>query len=206
MPPFDLNEVRKEFDRLDREQGKIRLDRVPTREDLYARWHWIRENRMLKNGGNPAKHDIGRKSWMISGKGEPRYKEEGPILEHRFRYDPMPLDWFDNPAARKIFRDPDPEHGLLEHLCAKHLAGWQDRPSGKEMFQMLLEGTANDDERDVVRELLVDLYPEVYSQLRRRDALSIWHIARAALECDVKRGALSWWLNQFAVKPEHNKT
>ncbi|MDE2738970.1 MAG: hypothetical protein OXH47_05535 [Paracoccaceae bacterium] len=62
MPPFDLNEVRKEFDRLDRENGKIRLDRIPTREDLYARWHWIRENRMLKNGCNPAKHDIGRKS------------------------------------------------------------------------------------------------------------------------------------------------
>ena len=200
MPSFDLNEVRNEFYRLDREKDNIRLDRVPTREDLHARWHWIREKRLLKNGRNPSKHDVGRTSWMVSGKGRPKFSDNEPLLEHRFRYDPMPLGWFDNPAAKKIFRDPDPEHGFLEHMCAKHLAGWRNRPSGKEMYQMLRECTTNGAEREVIRELLVDLYPESYPQLRRKDALSIWYIARAALECDVRRGALSWWLNRFATR------
>ena len=206
MPPFNLSKVRNEFYRLDREKGNLCLDRVPTREDLYARWHWFSEKRLLKNGRNPSKHGIGRTSWMVSGIGKPKFNENQPFLEYRFRYDPMPIEWFDNPAARKIFRDPDPEHGFLEHMCAKHLAGWEDRPSGKEMYRMLREGTTNPNEREVVREFLVDLYPEVFPQLRREDALSIWHIAKAALDSNAKRGALSWWLNQFAKKPNEGAT
>ena len=131
-----------------------------------------------------------------------RPQEEVNPLEKRFRYDPMPLPWFDNAPARAVFRDPDPEHWLLSRLSGKHLAGYSGRPSGAELFRWLTEGAQTELQRAWLAELLCDIREEVYPQLRRRDALSIWHIARAALECDVKRGALSRWLNQFAVMPE----
>lgn len=86
-------------------------------------------------------------------------------------------------------------------LAAGHLAGYTGRPSGAALFRMLTEGTADEDERMWLAELLCDIRPEDYPQLRRRDALSARHIARAALGSGVLRGALSWWLNQFAERP-----
>ena len=70
------------------------------------------------------------------------------------------------------------------------------------MYWILVDGARNDDDRLMVRELLCDIRHEFYPQLRRKDALSIWHIARAALDCEVRRGRLSWWLNRLAEKPE----
>ena len=200
--PFDLDAVRKEFWRLEETGGVIRTDRVPTREDIHARWHWRTEKFLPKYGTDPATVDVGRDSFMLSGLGRPQLREDEPVLEHRFRYDPMPLEWFDNSTAKAILCDVDPDHMLLEMLCGKHLAGWVDRPTGAEMFAMLTEGAQSDDDRLMVREMLCDIRPEFYPMLRRHDALSVWHLARAALDCEIKRGRLSWWLNQYAVKPD----
>lgn len=200
MPGYDFEAAREEFLRLERTGGRFRLDRVPTREDIHAHWHYRMERLLLRKGIDPTTENVGRHSIMISGKGRPDIAEEPP-LEQRFRYDPMPLPWFENPIAHKLFRDPDPEHALLELLCAGHLAGFADRPSGTDMFRLLVEGTRNEGDRQLVRELLCDIRPEMYPQLRREDALSAWHLARAALDCEVKRGTLSRWLNQFAIKP-----
>ena len=198
---FDRVAVEREYRRLVETGGRLDLDRVPNREDIHARWHWKFERVLMKDGCDPARFDCGRHSYMISGRGRPQLKRDKPRLEYRFRYDPMPLAWFDNPYGRMVFRDADPEHRLLELLCGKHLAGWQDRPTGAEMYRILVEGAWNDDDRLMARELLCDIRHEFYPQLRRRDALSIWHIARAAHDCEVRRGRLSWWLNQFAEKP-----
>ena len=154
-----------------------------------------------RHGDDPDKIGVGRASYLIGGRGRPLLKNGEPPLEWRFRHDPMPLSWFDHPAGHAVFRAPDPEHWLLRLLCGKHLAGWANHPTGAEMFRILTEGARDDDERLMVNELLADIRPEMYPQLRRQDALSIWHIARAAIECQVQRGALSWWLNQFALKP-----
>ncbi|MCY3879039.1 MAG: hypothetical protein OXF74_07655 [Rhodobacteraceae bacterium] len=199
---FCLAAVREEYWRLVDSGGKILDSRIPTREDIHARWHWQSERRSLKTGRDPGTY-FGRNSYMISGKGHP--EPPGPYeppLEYRFRYNPMPMPWFDNPVARKIFRETDPEHSLLELLCAGHLAGWQDRPSGTEMFRYLTVGVDKDDDRLMVRELLCDIPHQMYPKLYREDAISAWHIARAAHECEVLRGRLSWWLNtQFAIPP-----
>ena len=200
MPPFDVRAVRDEYHRLIR-TGRVRVDRMPTREDIHARWHWQTEQRFLEGGHDPGTY-CGRNSILISGRGRPEIHKFAPPIEHRFRYDPMPMSWFDHPGARHVFRSPDPEHGLLGLLCGKHLAGWQDRPTGAEMYQYLTEGTDNEDDRLMVRELLGDIDHEMYPRLRRQDVISAWHLARAAHECEVKRGRLSWWLNQFAVPQE----
>ena len=157
---------------------------------------------MRESGRNPAVEDVGRESYMISGKGRPQIQPLEPPLEKRFRYDPMPLAWFDNPSARAVLRDRDPEHGFLELLCAGHLAGYEERPTGAVMYRILTQGHENERERALTGEMLCDIHPEMYPRFRREDALSIWHMARAAHSCDVKRGALSWWLNRFARKPD----
>ena len=66
---------------------------------------------------------------------------------------------------------------------------------------MFTEGTVDKDGRSWLAELLCDLRTVDRPQLRLQVALSIWHIARATLECEVRRGALSWWLNQYAETP-----
>ena len=53
----------------------------------------------------------------------------------------------------------------------------------------------------MMSELLADIRPQVYPQLRCWDALTIWHITRATHTSEVRRGRLSWWLNKFAAKP-----
>ncbi len=82
----------------------------------------------------------------------------------------MPLEWFDNSAARAVLCDADPDHMLLEMLCGKHLAGWTDRPTGTEMFVLLTEGAQSEDDRLMVRELLCDIRHEFYPMLRRDQA------------------------------------
>ena len=201
MPSLDTEAVRREFRRLDRTGGAWRTDRPPTREDIHAHWHWRTERALLAAGRDPAAADIGRGSALISGSGAGRPRFDGQPLERRFRYAPMPLEWFDNDAARKVFVAPDPGHRFLDSLSAGHLAGYTGRPSGAALFRMLTEGAADEDERMWLAELLCDIRPEDYPQLRRRDALSARHIARAALGSGVLRGALSWWLNQFAERP-----
>lgn len=202
MPSLDVPAVRREFRRLDLTSGAWRMDRPPTREDIHARWHWQTERVLLEQGRDPVKADVGRSSSLISGRGHGRpWLDETP-LERRFRYEPMPLPWFDNAPARAVLREPDPEHTLLEFLSAGHLAGYRGRPSGAALFRMLAEGTVDRKERSWLAELLCDLRIEDYPQLRRQEALSIRHIARATLECRVRRGALSWWLNQYAARPD----
>ena len=198
MPPLDIEAVRDEFRRLDRCEGAWRTDRAPTREDIHARWHWQTE-RVVRD---PVASGIGRTSALISGKGLAVPRDEGNPVEKRFRYPPMPLEWFDNAPARCVLREPDPEHRLLSHLSGKHLAGYTGRPSGAELFAWFRNGMKDDDERAWMCELLQDIREETYPQLRRRDALSIRHIACAALESGTRRGALSRWLNQFAQRPE----
>ena len=201
MPSLDVPALRREFQRLDRTDGAWRMDRPPTREDIHARWHWQTERALLEQGRDPVKADVGRTSSLITGRGlGTPWLDEIP-LERRFRYSPMPLQWFGNASARAILREPDPEHSLLELLSAGHLAGYQGRPSGAVLYRMFTEGTVDVDERSWLAELLCDLRMEDYPQLRRQEALSIWHIARATLECEVRRGALSWWLNQYAERP-----
>ena len=202
MPSLDVKAVRREFGRLDRTNGAWREDRPPTREDIHARWHWQTERALLKRGRDPVKADVGRSSSLITGRGPGKPWFDGNPLERRFRYGPMPLPWFDNAPARAVLREPDPEHTLLEFLSAGHLAGYRGRPSGAALFRMLNEGTVDRKERAWLAELLCDLRVEDYPQLRRQDALSIRHIARATLESGVRRGALSWWLNQYAARPD----
>ncbi len=198
---FDIAAVRQEFWRLDRAHGALRTDRIPTREDIFARWHWDMEQKLLNAGMNPGKEDVGRLSAMIGGRGRCQpWKDEQP-LEKRFRYAPMSLPWFDHPDARHVFVKPDPDHRFLHALSAGHLAGYSRRPSGHDLFRQMTVGMRTELERDFMAELLCDIREEDYPQLRRQDALSVWHMARTVLDCGVLRGALSRWLNQFAVRP-----
>ena len=50
----------------------------------------------------------------------------------------------------------------------------------------------------MVYEMLADIHHSEYPQLYRHDAISVYHIARAALRCHVRLGCLSWWLNMHS--------
>ncbi len=174
------------------------MDGIPGREDLHARWH----SKMERLLPDPEKGRVGRYGAMVTEGAPSFYWNDVNPLEKRMRHFPMPLDWFRNPVVEQVFVPPDPDHVLLDMPSAEHLAGYIGRPSGKEFFRMIVTGTQDANERDWCNELLQDIREEDYPQLRRRDAISAFHIARTLIESDLKRGALSWWLNQFAIVPE----
>jgi len=197
---LDVGAIRSEFGRLEKTGGKVMLDRVPTREDIHARWHWHMTGLCKRKGLDPVRLKIGRYSFLAGGTGKPELVAGEPPLEWRFGYDPMPLDWFDHPVGKAILAEVDPDHVFLHHL-----AGWKNRPSGKEFHHMFVTDEYGKGDKLMMRELLADIHHEMYPQLYRRDAISIWHIARAAHTCQVRRGRLSWWLNMNARKPEKEK-
>lgn len=198
---LDVGSIRSEFNRLEMTDGQVLPDRVPTREDLHARWHWHMTGLCNRKGLDPARMKIGRYSFLAGGTGQPELVAGEPPLEWRFGYDPMPLEWFDHPVGRAILTEVDPNHVFLHHLAAKHLAGWKNRPTGKDFYTMFVTDEYGRGDKLMMQELLADIHHEMYPQLYRRDAISIWHIARAAHTCRVRRGRLSWWLNKNARKP-----
>ncbi|MCY4445138.1 MAG: hypothetical protein OXC02_01560 [Rhodobacteraceae bacterium] len=198
---LDVNAIREEFARLERTGGTIQLDRVPTREDIHARWHWDMTKLCEKKGFDAADWKVGRHSFLVGGVDQHEITAGEPPLEWRYRYDPMPLPWFDHPAGTDILVPIDTHHHFLHHLAGKHLAGWSNRPSGEDIYNMFVHEDYGPGDKLMMSELLADIRPQAYPQLRRWDALSIWHIARAAHTSQVRRGRLSWWLNRFAVKP-----
>ncbi|MCY4309394.1 MAG: hypothetical protein OXC57_14150 [Rhodobacteraceae bacterium] len=115
--------------------------------------------------------------------------------------DLMPLEWFGHPVGKTMLAEVDPDHVFLHHLAAKHLANWKNRPAGKEFYHMFVTDEYGKGDKLMMRKLLADFHHEMYPQLYRRDAISIWHIARAAHTCRVRRGRLSWWSNLNARKP-----
>lgn len=198
---LDVEAIRSEFDRLESTNGKILLDHVPTREDIHARWHWKMTELCNRKGLDASRMKIGRYSFLVSGYGKPELIFGESPLEWRFSYDPMPLEWFDHPVGTAIYAEMDPAHVFLNHLAAKHLAGWKNRPRGMDFYRMFVTDDYGKGDKLMMREFLADIHHEMYPQLYRRDALSIWHIARAAHTCKVQRGRLSWWLNMHARKP-----
>ncbi len=84
----------------------------------------------------------------------------------------------------------DPEHLLLESLIARHRAGHSGRPAPDKLFDWLAPGMTNDRQRDLMAELLADVREHDCPQLRRKDAVSAWHVARAVHDCGIERGAL----------------
>jgi len=206
QPPLDAAAVRTEFWRLVRDEGAERTDRVPTREDLHARHHWHGEIMARRCGRNPGDLDLGRTSALIAGRTDRAtpVRLQGPAslpVETARGRPPMPLAWFDNPAARLVPSAVDPDHVLLACLAARHLAGYLDRPTGADFYRILTTGSQGDADAAALYELLTGLDAEDYPLLIAMEALSIRHVARAALRAGVERGPLAWWLNRYARKP-----
>ena len=96
-------------------------------KDIHARWYWQITELCQKNNRDPAEWKIGRHSFLAGGVGKP----EITVGEH-------PLERFDHPAGRDILTMVDPEHLYLYHLAAKHLAGWANRPTGEDIYNMFV--------------------------------------------------------------------
>ncbi|MCY4007191.1 MAG: hypothetical protein OXE84_10295 [Rhodobacteraceae bacterium] len=176
LSPLDESAVKAEIVRLEITKGTERADRPPTREDIFARWHW-------------------------------RYGTDAPDplttpLERQESYPPMPLAWFDSAAARKRLRDPDPQHHFLDWMSACYLAGYTPKLSGADVFRIFTKGAQTDTERSLFYEMLTGADETDYPLMRIESGLSIRDIARGVLQSGTRVGALSWWLNQWAEKPE----
>ena len=95
--PLDFEAIRKAF------YGPPRAhppDRLPTREELLAEHERIRLECRLELGLDPAADGVGEYGSLIGGAGKPLTVIHRSV-ERLLRIEPMPLEWFDYPKARR---------------------------------------------------------------------------------------------------------
>ncbi len=107
-------------------------ERIPAREELYARYERRRFEDCLLRGGDPEAEGLGPHGSLIGGPGKPLTLFHGfPELRARLR--PLPLRWFDHSRGRTPIMPPgglEEAHAFFASLSGAYLAGMRDRPSG----------------------------------------------------------------------------
>ena len=112
-------------------------DHLPTTEELLAERERIRMRCTLDLGLDPVAEGVGEHGSLIGGLGKPLTIVGRPAAR-LLRVEPMPLEWFDYPRARKAWRGPvEDEAEFLAGLICRHLAGFAARPTPLELADWL---------------------------------------------------------------------
>ena len=181
-------------------------DRLPSREELYAREERRAVERCLLSGGDPRTAGLGEHGSLIGGPRKPlRRFTWDPEFAPRSR-DPLPLSWFDNPRARSRAGDLDPARVRLffAHLSGGLLAGMPARPSGLELHHAFRSASLSPRRRDQVWHVLASMRLDELPRLLSRGGLSVYEIARAIHLSGTHRPRVVAWMNQFGRKPGSN--
>lgn len=178
-------------------------ERIPTLEELYARYERRRVEECLLRGGRPHDEGLGEHGSLIGGPGKPL--TVFPVRPDRaLRQDPLPLAWFDSPLARSAPPYPptrDEAHAFFAHLSGAHLAGMPDRPTGARLARLFRAAELSPRERSQLWHVFADIQAWDLTRLLCRGGLSLYEAARAIHLSRTRRATVVAWLNQFAVRP-----
>ena len=178
-------------------------ERLPSREELYAREERRAVERCLLSGGDPRERALGEHGSLIGGLDKPlRRFTWDPEFAPRSRV-PLPLPWFDNPRARSMASNPDPDHArvFFAHLSAGHLAGYPNRPRGADLGRLFRSPRLTPVERDQVWHVFACMRLSDLPGLLSRGGLSLYEVARAIHLSKTLRPRVIAWLNQFGSRP-----
>ena len=177
---------------------------LPTREELYARYERQRFERCVEAGMDPRQTGHGEFGSLIGGSGKPLTVYNAPP-EMALRTWPLPLSWFDYPAAHRSLPARDGECEaifFLASLSAGHLAGMPNRPSGDDLAKIFRSAAISNAEWAQLWDILGCIHIVDLKGLLFRAGLSIYEIARAIHLSEIRRGEVCMWINQFAIPPE----
>lgn len=177
-------------------------ERLPSREELWARAERRAVEACLRWGGDPKAEGFGEHGALIGGPGKPlRRLTSNP--ERRLRRYPLPLAWFDTPLART--RPPELRRDstiFFEHLSAAHLAGYPDRPFGAALARIFRSPELSAVERDQLWHIFACIRLRDLGHLLGWGGLSVYEAARAVHLSGTRRGDVVAWINQFAARPK----
>ena len=177
-------------------------ERLPSREELYARAELRAVESCILAGGDPREQGLGEHGALIGGPGKPpRQFSRDPEFTGRARK-PLPLPWFDHPQARSRPSTPPAEvHAFFAHLSGGHLAGYPNRPSGAELARLFRSPRLTPVQRDQVWHVFACIHLWDLPGLLSAGGMSVDEVARAIHLCKTLRPHVIAWINQFGVRP-----
>ena len=183
-------------------------ERIPSREELYARYERDRFERCLLRGGDPEAEGLGPHGSLIGGRSKPLTLFHG-FPELRTRLHPLPLSWFEHPRARAPIVPPGgiPEANAFFHgLSCAYLAGMPDRPSGPLLRRHFRSAELSPQAWSHVWHVFACIRSLDLHRLIPRGGVSLYEVARAIHITGTRRGNIVSWINQFAVRPGECRT
>ncbi len=178
-------------------------ERMPTREELTARYEHDRVEECLLRGGDPRAEGLGPHGSLVGGHGKPlTIHHIRPEVHARLR--PLPLPRFDCPRCHSRLFPPGGRHEaelFFRALAHSYFAGAAGPPSGPALRRHLrttaLAGTAY----VRVQHLFASIRGFDLNPLLASGGLTIYELARAIHLARIRRADIVTWINQFAGRP-----
>ena len=182
-------------------------ERIPSREELYAREERRQVEACLLSGEDPREEGLGEHGALIGGAGKPpRHFTWDPEFAPR-SHAPLPLAWFDHPQAHsRPSTPPDTVSVFFAHLSGAHLAGYPDRATGDELARIFRSPHMTDAERDQAWHVFACIHLWDLLGLLSAGGMSVYEVARAIRLSLTDRPHVVAWINLFGVRPDDHST
>ena len=177
--------------------------RVPSDEELIARYERGRVDDCILRGGDPEAEGLGPHGSMIGGPGKPT-TVHSTSPERTTPLDPLPLSWWAYPHAQLRILPPGGQpaaHAYLGDLAGAHLAGVLNHPSGRRLARMFRSTDLSAADRAILKHLFAAISAPRFTCLRTDGGISLYEIARAIHTARTRRADLVRWINRLAVRP-----
>ena len=205
--PIDYSAVRKAFFGPSLESPP---DHLPTKEEVLAEHQRICLQCTAELGLDPADRAIGEHGSLIGGPGKPLTVIARPV-EWLLRLEPMPLDWFDYPEARRAWSGSADEKTasreqieFLEEVIHCHLAGFPNPPTATELSSWIRSPASFPPGTAALYNIFENISPGQCARLLSRGHFSVYEVARVIILSGARAPALIAWLHQFAVDPKRD--
>lgn len=182
-------------------------DRLPTREEVLAEHQRICLQVSTDLGVDPTTRAIGEHGSLIGGPGKPLTVIGRPV-ERLLRLEPVPLEWFDYPQARRAWHGCDDAKAtfrerveLLEEVIHCHLAGFPNPPTATELAAWIECPAPVPPGTGALYNIFENIPPGQCAQLLSRGHFSVYEVARIIILSEARSPDLITWLHQFAVDP-----
>ncbi len=182
-------------------------DRLPTQEEVLAEHQRISMQCTIEMGLDPATRAIGEHGSLIGGPGKPLTVIARPV-ERLLRLEPMPLEWFDYPQARRAWRgsaDDDTADRerieFLQEVIHSHLAGFPSPPTATELSSWICSPASSTPKTAALYNIFENISSGQCARLLSRGHFSVYEVARIIILSGARAPEVIAWLHQFAVDP-----
>ncbi|MDE0106777.1 MAG: hypothetical protein OXN96_03155 [Bryobacterales bacterium] len=181
---------------------------LPTREEILAEHQRICLQVTDDLGVDPSTAAVGEYGSLIGGTGKPLTVIARPI-GRLLRLEPMPLEWFDHPRARRAWNggvaDTAALHErieFLEQVIRSHLAGFPDPPTATELASWIECPASLPRGAGAVYNIFENIPPGQCARMLSKGHFSVYEVARVIIHSEARSPELIAWLHQFAVDPK----